>query len=512
LRQPGYIFLLLLCAPACGSGVQLNLIVNDPCSQSVLADVAFPIRHIELEIWAPDLAAPEGAIWNREDGQGEMLELTPVEQATVSVIGRGANASGDLGDPLAATSVGRIDLSGADGNDVVDLDVMIGKVDTFVYTTDTPAASDGAARCTRLVAERRGHTASLLPDGRVFVAGGERVNANSVTYWETTELYDPVTGAFEQGPAMTWVRKSHTATVLDDGRVLIAGGVGLNGTIVDTWQVALLYDPASNSFATPVAMKYQRANHTATLLGDGRVLIAGGTVGSRELQTTEIFDPRTASTCAGPTLSEPRAYHGAARVGQQGVALIGGQGSGRVLGSIEFVSVGGCTEGTSQPGPSLNVARSHPMVGVIPGSDAILVVGGFSNAVTDEQHGTAVSDIELIDVNRQNVAASTVRCSGLSLAEARGAAALVSLPDGFLVAGGVGASSQVLGSAERIRFDDVGACDAAIESTAGALGMPRGGPVGTALVGGDVLITGGFAREGGDLVSLAHGEIYVRQR
>ena len=144
-----------------------------------------------------------------------------------------------------------------------------------------------------MTSAREAHSATLLEDGRVLIAGGD-VRLNHIL--DTAEIYDPATGAFEQTGSMVVARESHTATLLVDGRVLLAGGSGLpsdpNGPIVAS---AERYDPSTGKFSATGNMSIPRYQDTATLLADGRVVIAGGSSLKNVLASAEIYDPNTGS-------------------------------------------------------------------------------------------------------------------------------------------------------------------------------------------------------------------------
>ena len=161
------------------------------------------------------------------------------------------------------------------------------------------------------------HTATLLPDGRVLAAGGY---TNTVTPGETepsfsTELYDPAAVDPETGAAGAWLpggflatgRAGHSATLLADGRVLVAGGVPTGAVALAT---AELYDPVTDAWADAGSMAQGRVEHTATLLGGSscgsacaRVLVTGGTNsvgGLAERDSAELYAPRPSVTSLAP--------------------------------------------------------------------------------------------------------------------------------------------------------------------------------------------------------------------
>src|SRR5437667_11454162 len=153
-----------------------------------------------------------------------------------------------------------------------------------------------------LVVPRTGHAATALSDGCVLITGG-RDNAGNIV--AASEIFDPETHTSAASATLTTARVDHTATRLADGRVLVAGGTGDIGPLSS----AEIFDPANPDAGFRVLasmMSAARARHTATLLNNGRVLIAGG----EATGTAEIFDPAT--ELFSPTLwamTTPRAGH-----------------------------------------------------------------------------------------------------------------------------------------------------------------------------------------------------------
>src|SRR4030095_8598146 len=131
---------------------------------------------------------------------------------------------------------------------------------------------------------RSSHTTTVLPNGLVLLAGG----ISGTFFQSSAELYNPVTGTFTPTGSMSTARESHTATLLPSGLVLITGGnsgFGL-GAILNS---AELYDPATGTFTLlPSTMTTVRNQHTATLLGNGKVLITGGGVGATFTSSAEL--------------------------------------------------------------------------------------------------------------------------------------------------------------------------------------------------------------------------------
>jgi hypothetical protein len=180
----------------------------------------------------------------------------------------------------------------------------------------TPGAAQFAATGS-MKSARDGHTATLLPNGSVLVAGGHATGEPGS--FVSAELYDPATGAFSPTGSMAQPRMGHTATTVQrDGgvRVLIVGG--FDDTSQKTTSLAELYDPTTGTFTAAGSLSQARFGQTATLLADGRVLIAGGQSRALALNSVEVYDPKTGTfTPTGPMAQS--------RFGQTATLLPNGQ-------------------------------------------------------------------------------------------------------------------------------------------------------------------------------------------
>jgi len=133
----------------------------------------------------------------------------------------------------------------------------------------------------------------VLPSGLVVISGGQTLDAGNTQYIPTAsiEIYDPATGTFSPGGSLTVPRSSHTATLLDNGQILFAGGFSLAGTQADSLPLksAELYTPDTHISTAVSDMSDRRGLHTATILPSGQVLVVGGANGTSELASGEIF-------------------------------------------------------------------------------------------------------------------------------------------------------------------------------------------------------------------------------
>ncbi len=325
------------------------------------------------------------------------------------------------------------------------------------------AAHAGALRDVPSLSETRAsHTATLLPDGRVLVAGGFRKgpDGRSQIYSATTEMY--AGGAFRAGPRLREARAGHSATLLADGTVLVAGGWNETGMLAS----AELLDARRGAFVAAGALGRPRGGFTATRLRDGRVLYAGGGDGTAT-PSAEIYDPATGRFVETGSMATPRLGHTATLLADGTVLVAGGaRARGDVLASAEIYDP---RSGTFAPTAGLGTARyKHAAATLADGR--VLVVGGSDARDWRGQLASA----EIFDPRSRTFAAT----GDLHSARFKCPAAAALLPDGsVLVAGG----SAVLETFAGGRFAVAGELDEA----------PYYGTV-TLLGDGGALIVGGY--------------------
>ena len=219
-------------------------------------------------------------------------------------------------------------------------------------------------------------TTVRLADGRVLLAGGKIYNQGGAPT-AAAELYDPSSGTFSFAGLMTTPRYNHTATLLQDGYVLIAGG-SASAVTGNPLASAELYDPVSKTFSSINDMNTAHADHTATLLADGHVLITGGsnrpnTARNSVTSIAEIYDPATRAFALTGPMQAPREFHQAVLLNNGEVLVAGGDDTLHVLASTELYDP---TSGTFATGPMMSVPRSN-FVATPLGNGDVLLAGGL---------------------------------------------------------------------------------------------------------------------------------------
>jgi hypothetical protein len=227
---------------------------------------------------------------------------------------------------------------------------------------------------------REGHRAVLLPSGKVLIAGGD----DSTESLSSVELFDPANESFTTTRNMTTARSGATATLLPNGKVLVAGGVDKSDALLAT---AELYDPTTGSFtATAGNMTSARWSHTATLLANGKVLLTGGRVNfapNTNSATAELFDPSTATFTATGSMTILRDFHSATLLGNGQVLVLGGDSAGTLASVSNAELYNPATSSFTSAAGSLIVERSSHTASLLP-NGKVLVAGGVQRFLDDD--------------------------------------------------------------------------------------------------------------------------------
>lgn len=234
------------------------------------------------------------------------------------------------------------------------------------------------------------HSATLLANGKVLITGGMgREGSGGDNELALVDLYDPQSDSWVRAGRMATARMLNTATLLQDGRVLVLGGAG-GSRSRGVLKTAEIFDPLANNWspAAPMAAPASLSRHTATLLASGLVLVAGGydmaamTVASATLASAELFNPETNTWAVAAPMSTAREFHTATLLVDGRVLVVGGQAfSNKSVPQSAFfptTEIFDPTNNTWTPGPPMSVGRSGHTATLL-SSGRVLVVGGGVN-------------------------------------------------------------------------------------------------------------------------------------
>jgi len=330
---------------------------------------------------------------------------------------------------------------------------------------------------------RSGHTASLLSNGKVVVAGGFSGPGSTLA---SAELYDPATNAWSAAASMATARGGHTATLLSNGKLLVVGGWNNLALLAS----AELYDPATNAWSAASNMATARSGHTATLLSNGKVLVAGGWNGGVPLASAELFDPATNTWSAAVGMATARSSHTATRLSSGKVLIAGGDGGG-VLNYLASAVLYDVTTNTWSLAANMVSARRSHSATLLPNGN-ILVSGGETPIGGGFYVYSQSSELYNPAANTWSTAAS--------MTTGRSGHTATLLP---------GSRVLVTGSYSYLRSPATELYDAATDtwSAAGSMAVGRGGHTATLLQDGRVLAAGDWNNG----VPLSSAELYGSQ-
>lgn len=313
---------------------------------------------------------------------------------------------------------------------------------------------------------RAAHSASLLGDGRVLLAGGCIATGCEEGISGDALLFDPGQGRFIATGNLQTPRVGHRAVPMRDGSILLFGGWTADGATASIER----YDPAKARFSTVGNMLQARDGFSATPLLDGTILIAGGyAAGMQRTANAEVFDPRTGKSVAVDTMSAARMAHTATLLPDGRVLIVGGSASReRLVDAIELYDP--ATRTFSPAGKLRNARHKHAAIRV--GAD-VLVIGGAGLSEYEQQF----ADTELWRAgSKRTLAGPSMRDARYKFLDS-----VVALGDGTALVAGSSRTPERLHTAS-MRFEPV----------RGDLGGELSFTTATRLVDGRVLLAGGY--------------------
>jgi hypothetical protein len=340
--------------------------------------------------------------------------------ATGSLTAERADQTGTL------LSNGEVLLAGGCNSDCTY--VALASAELYNPATGTFSAT-GSMNATRF----DGQTATLLLNGKVLITGG--YSTDYAVPLPNAELYDPATGTFSATGSMVAMRYQHTATLLPNGQVLIVGGCLDTGGSCQTLASAELYDPATETFSATGSLIAERADHTATLLSNGQVLVAGGVDFNSytSLASAELYDPTSGTFSATGSMITGRESHSAALL-PNGQVLVATGYSYSISNFLVSAELYDPIAGTFSATGSMTTGRIYQSAALLANGE-FLVVGG-------DNYSGPLASAELYDPTTGTFSATGFMTTG------RGSTSAVLMPDGqILVAGGQG-NAGALASAE----------------------------------------------------------------
>ena len=525
-------YLLLGLVTACGGPVEIDVQIVDPCNQDAVGSVEY------LKFVPRGAGIDEGfaTTYGIGDSGIEPIEVPLASDFSIVATGHGTGADGlpDFRDIRAIGVSAQYDLTTT--SNAVSIKVPFALVDEFYRTTSL----DDEPACTELSVDRFGATATYLPtSGRILIVGGAQIIPGTppeVRYPRGVELYNPATGTFSLVAELRvgGARKGHTATLLDGGRVLIAGGdTIINGTATALRTAFIIdaSDPTDVKIAeSGLAMRQARTGHRAVRLKDGRVVLIGG----RELlasasdprdhpylDSIEVYDPSNqlfalpndpASNAL--SMSQRRFGHSATLLESgQDILVAGGMNDQGVVGEIEVISLGETATITAQPSAITGVGPIFHAAALAPNGE-VLLSGGYNRIEDAEPTGSApkmpTGSVEMWAFVNGRLA----RTCSAALNRPRGHHAVTMSGKDAVFVGGRDTTGVPMGVGEVATLTSGGSCFSGAPQEV-EMDSPRfGHAIAKIENSGEILVAGGLQQNAGDVFgrSLKSAEVFSPRR
>jgi hypothetical protein len=495
-----------------GRGRRLGWTVFAVAALGVLGGCAARPPAVELRTEAcsgtPALKGAHYLRW-RVTGEGmQPLEhFTPVDEGAAGVPAlppgkgrvlevRGYTALPRMGGKVVA--VGRSHPFEVTGGEAPSVAIVLRRVGEF----SRPRLAQG---CVGLTEARAGHTATLLEDGRVLLAGGVQLGVEGgLSTVSAVEVFDPVSGTLERQPALDSARAFHTATRLPGGEVLLVGGEEETGAGPRPLKSARVLDVTAGT-ATAVEGQRARSHHAAAADASGRVLVVGGVGADGEaVSGAEGYDAATGRSFSVETPVKRVGMSVLPVGGGPRIAVVGGSDGVQLRPEVLFFTYQGDTFVPEDTGERLREPRRDAALVPFGGPGRLLYVGGHASPGPAERN-TLLASSQIVSAD-----AASRQGEGPQVF-ARSELCAVALRDGrVLTLGGRG------GGLGELMSDDHGEMFVPDQSggAAGLLGLtplerPRHQHTCTVLEDGAVLIAGGLEDDGTQRTTLDDLLLYM---
>jgi hypothetical protein len=398
---------------------------------------------------------------------------------------------------LARGTTGPVDFNAKAKPNSITVTIFLRPVNAFTFANSaaTPTV------CSTLTSDRAAHTATTLENGKVLIAGGYQLSdGNAPTYLNSTEIYDPIAGTITPGPNLNIPRAYHTATHVPGTQyTVIAGGEGM-GSANAALQVGEIYDESANSFTVEL-MAAARSRHVAavplanqTSGAPGLVVIIGGQDGNGPLTSVEIWDPANNFTMTPLNIPAPGRTEAAAVPIACGVLVVGGYDGVAGAKTVTGVTSPNCsTFGIYNGDLSLQNPHIFPLAGTLAGGSIIVMDGFAAQPRSTSDLSSATNSCEVISTSMTDGTMSDAACPNAP-SDVRGFGGAAPLLNGRLLVGAGGGPPGVTASATAdVLLQENGINYVKTSNLAEA----RVQAAFTTLQDGTVLVTGGY-RAGSD--------------